>query len=217
MIAALPATVKTIGLDRDSASRWLNDRVAAAGKTPKTVTDPITLIKARKHAAEIEGVRAAHVRDGAAVVRFLAWLASRDSSLCLFATAPDVVADHKATVELSLPVMPLIRGAGYKAAFVAQDGFDGAPWSEFDALFIGGSTKFKLSQYAAGVISEANRLGKWTHMGRVNSYERLRYAEAIGCDSVDGTYLKFGPDVNTPKLERWLSRMAGEPQLSLHI
>ena len=149
--------------------------------------------------------------------RFLAWLASRDSSLCLFATAPDVVADHKATVELSLPVMPLIRGAGYKAAFVAQDGFDGAPWSEFDALFIGGSTKFKLSQYAAGVVSEANRLGKWTHMGRVNSYERLRYAEAIGCDSVDGTYLKFGPDVNTPKLERWLSRMVGEPQLSLHI
>jgi len=59
VIAALPETVKTIGLDRDSASRWLHDRVTAAKKTAKAVTDPITAVKARKIAAELEGVRAA--------------------------------------------------------------------------------------------------------------------------------------------------------------
>jgi Xaa-Pro aminopeptidase len=37
-------------------------------------TDPCILPKARKNAAEIKGSRAAHKRDGAAVVRFLAWL-----------------------------------------------------------------------------------------------------------------------------------------------
>lgn len=28
-------------------------------------------------------------------------------------------------------------------------------------------------------------------MGRVNSERRLRYAHTIGCDSADGTYIKF--------------------------
>ncbi|MDQ0326672.1 Xaa-Pro aminopeptidase [Rhodopseudomonas julia] len=37
-------------------------------------SDPIALPKARKNAAEIAGSRAAHIRDGVAVTRFLAWL-----------------------------------------------------------------------------------------------------------------------------------------------
>jgi hypothetical protein len=41
-------------------------------------------------------------------------------------------------------------------------------------------------------------------MGRVNSLKRLRYAEMIGCDSVDGTYLTFAPDENLPRLLGWL-------------
>ncbi len=36
--------------------------------------DPCILPKARKNAVEIDGSRAAHLRDGAAMVRFLAWL-----------------------------------------------------------------------------------------------------------------------------------------------
>src|SRR5262249_12125980 len=36
--------------------------------------DPCLLPKARKNATEIKGSRTAHKRDGAAVVRFLAWL-----------------------------------------------------------------------------------------------------------------------------------------------
>jgi hypothetical protein len=37
----------------------------------------------------------------------------------------------------------------------------------------------------------------------VNSEKRYRYAEAIGCHSVDGTYLTYGPDKNFPNLEAW--------------
>lgn len=144
---------------------------------------------------------------------YLSWLAERDPSRCLFATAPDVLADHAATVALSLPLLPKIRVLGYKVAFVAQDGFDSAttPWDEFDVLFIGGTTKFKLS--CGDAIREAKRRGKWVHMGRVNSFARLRVATAMGCDSSDGTYLKFGPDVNAPKLLGWLNQLDREPML----
>jgi hypothetical protein len=124
---------------------------------------------------------------------------------CLFAVAPDVVADAAATLERSLPWLPKIRGLGYPAAFVAQDGLEdtAVPWDEFDCLFIGGSTTWKLGPEARSLVAEAKRRGKWVHMGRVNSERRWKYADAIGCDSVDGTYLTFGPDVNLPRLLAW--------------
>jgi hypothetical protein len=52
-------------------------------------------------------------------------------------------------------------------------------------------------------------------MGRVNSYKRLKYAHDIGCQSADGTYVAFGPDVNLPKCLEWVRRVnAGGQQLS---
>ena len=45
-------------------------------------------------------------------------------------------------------------------------------------------------------------------MGRVNSLKRLRYADAIGCDSADGTYLTYGPGHRTcPRLLAWLRQV----------
>jgi len=46
--------------------------VESAG-TLKEAPDPVTRLKARKSAAEIAGMRAAHHRDGVAMARFLAW------------------------------------------------------------------------------------------------------------------------------------------------
>jgi Xaa-Pro aminopeptidase len=70
----LPASVALIGLDRDTGSRWAYDRISAARKA-KITADPCTALKARKHPVELQGVREAHIRDGAALSRFLAWLA----------------------------------------------------------------------------------------------------------------------------------------------
>lgn len=145
------------------------------------------------------------------------WLKSHaaDAESCTFATAPDVVGDAAATLERSRPWLPRIRALGYPAAFVAQDGLtvDTTPWDEFDVLFIGGSTVWKLGAAARILVQTAKARGKHVHMGRVNSYRRFRYAEAIGCDSVDGTFLTFGPDTNLPRLEGWLSRFHSEPGL----
>lgn len=64
--------------------------------------------------------------------------------------------------------------------------------------------EWKLGPEVRLLVDEAKRLGKWVHMGRVNSRKRFEYARAIGCDSVDGTYLTNGADVNLPKLLAWL-------------
>lgn len=146
---------------------------------------------------------------------WLAWLASQDPDGCLFATAPDVVGDADATTARSLPFLPAIRALGYPAAYVAQDGLtsDCCPWPEFDALFIGGSTAWKLGPEARALVAVAKMRGKHIHLGRVNSERRYRYAAAIGCDSADGTYLTFGPDRNLPNLLAW-TRLADQPALT---
>lgn len=140
--------------------------------------------------------------------KFLAWLVARQqyAASCLFAVAPDVVGDAKATIERSKNILPVLRALGYKAAFVAQDGLESLPipWDTFDVLFIGGSTEWKLGAAAREIVREAKARGKWVHMGRVNSEKRFRYALSIGCDSADGTFLAFGPDTNMPRLEQWL-------------
>ena len=43
---------------------------------------------------------------------YLGWLEKQDRSTCLFATAPDVVGDYAATLELAAPVLPEIRARG---------------------------------------------------------------------------------------------------------
>lgn len=134
---------------------------------------------------------------------------------CVFATAPDVMGDAEATILRSSPWLPQIRQLGYPVAFVLQDGSSDfpPPWDDFDVLFIGGTTEFKLGAVARQFAYEAKKRGMWVHMGRVNSNRRYRYAESIGCDSCDGTYLTFGPDVNLPRLMRWIKGLDESPAL----
>ena len=71
-IAAL--TGQTIIVDPNTASAWHVDTLKAAGAIVKSAADPIALPKAKKNPTEIKGSTAAHIRDGAALVRFLHWL-----------------------------------------------------------------------------------------------------------------------------------------------
>jgi len=72
-LAALGAAGRTVRLDQATAADALARIVSGAGGKVSRGSDPITLMKALKNAIEIEGSRTAHRRDGAAVVRFLAW------------------------------------------------------------------------------------------------------------------------------------------------
>lgn len=149
---------------------------------------------------------------------YLAWLRKRwpYAERCLFATAPDVVGDAAATLELSLPMFARIAEMGYRPALVAQDGLTErmVPWSLFGAFFVGGSTAWKLSEAAYRLARQAKRRGMWTHMGRVNSWQRYRAAAAAGFDSVDGTAIRFGRERMAEVVE-WARRGQTEPGLGL--
>lgn len=145
---------------------------------------------------------------------YLAWLDSRSwaAHRCAFAVAPDVVGDAAATLSRSAPMLPRLREAGYPAALAAQNGLEHlpVPWDEFDALFLGGDTAWKLGQHARRLTADAKAHGKWVHMGRVNSRRRLQIAAHMGCDSADGTYLAHAPDQNLPRLLDWLTELSNQ-------
>lgn len=147
--------------------------------------------------------------------KWWAWLVqhAHRADSCVFAVAPDVVGDAAATLARSMPWLPRIRGLGYAAAFVAQDGLEDltVPWDDFDVLFIGGTTAWKLGAAARAVAADATARGKHVHMGRVNSLRRLAYAEYIGCDSADGTFIAFAPDVNLPAMVGWVRAVNQTP------
>lgn len=130
---------------------------------------------------------------------WLEWLDRLPRDRCLFAVAPDVYPDAAATLERSRPFFQLVRDMGFPVALVAQDGAEnlGLPWDEFDVLFVGGERKsrsrdeWKVGPHAERLARKARAEGKWVHMGRVNSLERLERARTMGCNSADGTFLKY--------------------------
>jgi Xaa-Pro aminopeptidase len=118
-LTALDKSVAVIGLDRDTGSRWAYDRLAAGLKV-KVSADPCTALKARKHPAELQGVREAHIRDGAALVRFLAWL-SREAPkgvLTEITAAEKLEAFRAESNTFRGPSFATIAGAGGNGAIV---------------------------------------------------------------------------------------------------
>jgi len=76
----LGAKAARVLVDPQSAPAWAFDKLAKAGAKPVERDDPCLLPKARKNEVELAGTRAAHRRDGAAVTKFLAWVAQAYSS-----------------------------------------------------------------------------------------------------------------------------------------
>lgn len=63
-------------VDPAQSSAWYFDTLSAAGAEVVRAMDPCTLPRACKNAVEIAGTIEAHKRDGAALTRFLHWLAT---------------------------------------------------------------------------------------------------------------------------------------------
>jgi hypothetical protein len=159
--------------------------------------------------------------------RFRAMLAKKElrehASTCLFIAAPDVLkvmpngmvhADAVATLKQYAQWAHVIRDHGLPSALIAQNGLermlDDVPWDLVDALFVGGSTEWKLGRGARTCVQAAAALGKHTHMGRVNSYRRLARAQSWDVNSADGTFLSFAPDTNLPRLVAWLNQTSSD-------
>ena len=111
---------KTVRLDQATAADALARLVTSHGGKVARGTCPIALMKAIKNPAEISGARAAHVRDGVAVTRFLAWFDREAAGGAL--TEIDAVAAlesfRRDTGLLKDISFPTISGAGPDGAIV---------------------------------------------------------------------------------------------------
>lgn len=110
----------------------------------------------------------------------------------------------------------IIRLIGFPVAYVAQDGAEKLPIPPFcRAVFVGGSTEWKMSPAADEVIRRAKKCGLWVHVGRVNSQKRIRHFMRVGVDSVDGTTLTYAPDRDFWRFQRVLSQPVLEDVLEM--
>ena len=110
---------KAVLVDGAATPVWMVDRLADGGARVVRGTDPCVQPKACKNAVELAGIRAAHRRDGAALTRFLAWLA---------AAAPGSLTELDAVARLAAmraggehfrgPSFDTISGAGPNGAIV---------------------------------------------------------------------------------------------------
>jgi len=105
---------------------------------------------------------------------------------CKFVCLPDIVGDAARTLDLFWHFK--FSTQGLPRALVLQDGIGNfrIEWHEIDAVFIGGSDAFKISAEAFNAAKTAKILGKWVHVGRVNTPQRLLQWMDYA-DSIDGS------------------------------
>jgi hypothetical protein len=131
----------------------------------------------------------------------------------IFVTLPDIVGDAQRTLELFDQFKMFTNEV--PRALVLQDGIGRhrIPWDDLEAVFIGGSNEFKYSSEAINAAKTARMLGKWVHVGRVNTASRVRnWAE--WADSLDGSGISRFDHM----LEDVLKQLTGEhPQQQMRI
>jgi Xaa-Pro aminopeptidase len=109
---------KKVLFDSATAPAKLAAILKEAGGTCELGDDPVVSMKARKNATELEGARNAHLRDGAAVVRFLHWFAihAPGGNLSEIDAAQALETFRRDTGKLKDISFPSIAAAGANAA-----------------------------------------------------------------------------------------------------
>jgi Xaa-Pro aminopeptidase len=109
-----------VQLEAASAAAWLADRLTTAGGEVVRGADPCALPRACKNPVELAGARAAHRRDGAALCRFLAWIARETpgGKVTEVAAADRLDAFRAEQPHFREPSFPTISGAGANGAIV---------------------------------------------------------------------------------------------------
>jgi hypothetical protein len=104
----------------------------------------------------------------------------------IFVCLPDIVGDAVRTLDLFDSFKA--KTNRLPRALVLQDGIGNhrIPWEDIAAVFVGGTDPFKTSTEAFNACKAAKMLGKWVHVGRVNTAKRTE--DWIGiADSIDGS------------------------------
>ncbi len=117
--AALGTLSGPVRVDKGSAPLAVSTILQDAGIEIAYAADPCRLPKACKNATEIAGAQAAHLRDGAAMVEFLAWLdATAPGSLSEIALVEKLEGFRRATNALQDISFETIAGSGPNGAII---------------------------------------------------------------------------------------------------
>jgi Xaa-Pro aminopeptidase len=165
---------KRVQVDPASASAWVFDRLKSGGAEIHRGADPCLIAKACKNDVELDGTRAAHRRDGAALTRFLAWLAATAPKGDLREIAvSDRLEQYRSQGEhfrgLSFPT---ISGAGSNGAIVH---YRAAPASE-QALVPG---SFYLVDSGAQYLDGTTDVTRTIAIGEVTPEMRDRFTRVL--------------------------------------
>jgi Xaa-Pro aminopeptidase len=111
---------RRVRVDPDLTPAWIARRLRAAGADVVPGEDPCRLPRACKNPIEQEGARAAHRRDGIALVRFLAWFAAEAARgrLTEVSAAARLLALRGEGEHFVAESFPAIAGAGEHGAIV---------------------------------------------------------------------------------------------------
>lgn len=179
-----PRSYNNIGAIARAGQPWGADNDALAGVNPDAYLHMLDAIAAAPHD---------HLR----------FVAAPDA---VERTADGIVGSWEGTCWLWRCWRPALIARGLPPAMVLQDGAtpDTVPWEELSAVFVGASTRWKLSRTAEILVRMARARGLWTHIGRVNTMGRVARAEAMGAHSIDGSQFSRWPQKYIP---RFLARL----------
>jgi Xaa-Pro aminopeptidase len=126
--------------DPKTANAWCQLALQSAGANLIAGDDPVLIPKACKNATEIAGIRNAHIRDGVAETRFLAWLDREVAAGHLHdeATLSDRLYEFRAQQELFQEVsFATISAAAANAAMCHYNHLNGTPASlQMDNVYL---------------------------------------------------------------------------------
>ncbi|MDE2514932.1 MAG: aminopeptidase P family protein [Rhodospirillales bacterium] len=111
---------KRVRVDPAGSPVWFEQRLRAAGAEVVGGADPCLLAKACKNPVEQQGVRAAHLRDGAAMTRFLRFVAETapQGVLTELGAADALITFRDALAGFRGESFPAISGAGDHGAII---------------------------------------------------------------------------------------------------
>jgi Xaa-Pro aminopeptidase len=117
-LASMGARGRRLVFDAATVPARLTQALQGAGGKADIGVDPIALMKATKNKTELAGARAAHLRDGAALCRFLAWFDRQapKGKLTEIAAAQALETFRRETGRLRDISFPSIAGAGPNSA-----------------------------------------------------------------------------------------------------
>ena len=111
---------QVIGIDFSSAAEIIRDALLSSGVKLSRFNDPCQLPKAIKNTAELCGIRKAHLRDGAALTTFLAWLAENKMQIGVteISAAAKLEEFRRQQEKIQGLSFPTISGSGANGAII---------------------------------------------------------------------------------------------------